>query len=157
MRDQRSFAAEFDEEHGGKYVGHNGWLYYPDGARRESIAMGLCLDPPDDKFACAKAIVVYHKLVLERALNKFHVTKENVKAAAEQCLRNGDYFGDEEEAVKMLTKMKKEIAVLRQNLAAATQAVEDLKPKHLTTDQRITAENRRDAAKSVAAIKRIRA
>lgn len=154
---ERSFAAEFDRENGGKYVVHNGWLYYANGARRESSAMGLCLDPPDDKFACAKAIALYHKLVLDIALQEFHVCKDNFKAAAETCLRNGDYFGEEEDAVKMLTDMKKKIAVLRQNFTAATQAVENLKPKQLTTDQRMTAENRREAGRSISAIKRIRA
>lgn len=157
MRD-RSFAAEFDKEHGGTYVIHKGWIYYPDGARRETAATGLCLDPPDNKLECAKAITVYHKLVLDKALDAFYEQKEHYKSFTESCLRDGYPLPfDEGEAVEKLTKMRRDIAKLRQNFAAAKQAAEDLTPKQLTTSQRMAAENRRDAAKAADAIKRIRA
>jgi hypothetical protein len=153
---ETSYLKQFDKKHGGVFIIEKGWLLFADGATRENHSLGRLMEPSADPFERAKAIVHYHEIVLKRALDHFQERKEHYKSLAEGCVQDGYTFCQADEAVEVLTKAKREVAKLRNNLAFAKRDLDALRPKKLTRQDRIKAEARDEAAEALTAIKKIR-
>ena len=134
---------EFDEAHG-EYVVDGGWVYYADGAVREENPIGVYHQPPTDPWECNKRVLMFWRLKLGRALERFSHRKAEIEMGANASLRN-HFVGPPPlspgQATAELRRMKAEVSRCKAKADEAAKAVEDSKPDHLKRRERQSEEN----------------
>jgi len=78
--------AAFDAAHGAS-VYKDGWLFFEDGAARESNPLGPLEAPPADPYRLAKRKLLFHEVLLARAVRAFEQRKHYILAACQGNLR----------------------------------------------------------------------
>jgi hypothetical protein len=135
---------DFDSAHG-DYVVNNGWIFYEDGATRETNPWGCLAEPPSDIYECAKLKVRFCKLKLELAIEEFSTCKRDVLLQAQANLKE-KYCpaptSTQQEAVTSLKKLKQKVESCKRKLREAQTNLENAKPAYLR-EREITAENNR--------------
>jgi hypothetical protein len=72
----------FDTKHGGRensVQSEGGWIYYKDGAKRETEPLGALVEPPTDPYELAVAKLNYARTVLKRANDEFANLREQLR------------------------------------------------------------------------------
>jgi hypothetical protein len=101
---------QFDTKHG-EFVNENGWLYFEDGAGRDSNPLGALMEPPKNPKELARLQVIYWEIKLQRADTEIADLRATLKNSQnEQYLREGK---------AALLKYQGVVKELRQQLAAA--------------------------------------
>jgi len=121
--------AEFDAKHGAS-VYADGWLYFEDGASRESNPLGSLNEPPEDPYRLAKRRLFFHEFLLARAVRAFEQRKHYIMAACAGNLRQarcGPAPVDAASAEAELKQLRHSVLAykrLRDQAAAAADAVD---------------------------------
>jgi hypothetical protein len=72
----------FDTKHGGRensVQSEGGWIYYKDGAKRETEPLGALVEPPTDGYELAVAKLNYARTVLKRGNDEFANLREQLR------------------------------------------------------------------------------
>ncbi len=114
---------KFIEEHGNS-IGHNGWIYHEDGARREASSHGTLQRPPEDPQQRAKAIAYYWQLVAERAETEFVEFQQQIKNHYQDALTHRYTLPPtgHREALAQLKELHKKAVRAKRAYAAADKA-----------------------------------
>jgi|GEM_PF-2969268 len=106
-------ARKFDAEHGPDFEQDAGWMYYPDGARRELNPLGAYMQPPAKEVERCSLVVYYHELGVARLVREFDEAKRQAKVGVD---------GDHEANMRELKRKQRMLRQRRQQLEAAKEA-----------------------------------
>jgi hypothetical protein len=134
---------EFEFKHGTQFVVENGWLYYPDGTKRENTpAYGVIVEPQSD-YEKAQGVLRYWQILLQRAVNKFSDWKALLKTRAEdENIRNPT-----KDEIQDLRRLHSEVKKLQDICEQAEKQVERTKPVAVVERQSHFDEIRAEGAK----------
>jgi hypothetical protein len=106
-------ARQFEAEHGPDFEQDDGWIFYPDGARRELNPLGAYMQPPAGEVERCELVVYFHELRVARLVAEFDAAKVRAKAAV-----GGDHEGN----LRGLEKKRRMLRHRRRQLEAAREA-----------------------------------
>jgi len=70
---------QFDTKHGSDPIVEDGWVLYPDGARRtDEYGFGMLYEPPEDIRQRGPLMIKYHEIRFQRASKEFNELKQNL-------------------------------------------------------------------------------
>ncbi len=119
----------FHEKHGPDFLSDdNGWLLWPDGARRENSPYGIMIEPDPDRHKRARDKCRYWQLRVDRAVSEFDHLKAGLQMAANASIRDGAIVPDSR-ALDELKSLKAEVERLRSRLRSAERGVERTVPE----------------------------
>jgi hypothetical protein len=139
--DQRELRATFDKRHGDS-VQVPGWLLYEDGAQRELNPLGAYVEPSDDPYQRALAVLKYWQIKLRLAVDRFHDEKAMLRGHVNSIMQ--DRFPPappSKEKIKELKVMRDECKRLQKCVEDAEQALEKAKPDSMKASEQRAAEN----------------
>jgi hypothetical protein len=79
--------AAFDRLHGAS-IFHEGFIRFEDGACREANPLGVMVDPPADPWDRAKRVLMYRKIIFQRAVRAFDQAKQGYAQMAQAQLNS---------------------------------------------------------------------
>ena len=147
----------FDDEHGDS-IQYEGWIFYSDGAARETNPQGVLKSPPTDPWELAKKIASFRELVYAYAADKFRTAKQQAGANLRGALSYQGRCGappDAQVAVAELEELRDAARSARDKFTAAQKAVEAAKPDHLKAREDQDAGHRQATEKLLGDIDRI--
>ena len=128
-----SMARIFDAEHGGEPLQIDAWLYFQDGAKRESNPLGVMMPPPRDPFKRAQRIKYFYERKLGRMVKDFQRLKRRLKESAKNWVEAENVPRVPKQHLLVdLRLMKKEIQQLKAKFQQAESNVETLIPVGVT-------------------------
>lgn len=135
-------AQAFDAEHG-EFIIRDNHLIFEDGAARENSVPAMLFDPPSDEHECAKRIVLFHKIRLERAVTEFDDLKRGLTKFTKRNL--GDRRVPGPPPFEQLNELKRLRTIVRDRQEALQHAeaqVEATIPKEQLAREKQRAERR---------------
>lgn len=141
-----SLIEEFHKCHdpSGPYIVENGWVYWPDGSRRESSAYGIMIDPPaNDDHQLALYQRQYWQLLTTRKINEFNELKNALRSQARAAQTAGAYPPTAQD-LERLKSLKSEVDSANAKLAEANEKVEatiptEVKQRREAAEERVRA------------------
>jgi hypothetical protein len=154
---------EFDKKHSkdGPGIQDGGFVTYPDGAYRDTNAMGVLAEPYDDPWnplLLEKKIVRYWVLTLKHATDRFTEQRDSWLKRAKGNLGETVVPGPPEiptAAVRRLKVMKKSVQKAQAKLDEARKLLEDAKPKSMIQRQETSSKHRSENAEFAEAVEKI--
>jgi len=137
---------KFHEKHGPDYIAHNGWLLWPDGARRENSSYGVMYEPTDPH-EIAKAKLLYAKLKSQQAVREFDQMKQFLYSLARAASRDGGHSPNDA-ALAELKQLQRTVKTACKKLEKAEAEVDRTIPADIK-EREAQREKRREASRAV--------
>jgi len=154
----------FDEEHEAEGPARmvDGWLYYPDGAKREAHPLGAMHDAPSDPLELARAKARYHKIEYQSISQKFRRRKDEIEAllrsishAPPNIRCTAPISFDEDALVAELEELRGKVRKAHRRWMRSREAIEQATPEARKKIERTDAAHRAEAGRILAKINSI--
>jgi hypothetical protein len=154
---------EFDKKHSkdGPGIQDGGFVTYPDGAYRDTNAMGVLAEPYDDPWnplLLEKKIVRYWVLTLKHATDRFTEQRDSWLKRAKINMSESVVQGSPEStavAVRQLKILKMRVQKAQTKIDKARKLLEDAKPKSMIQRQETSSKHRSENAEFAEAVEKI--
>jgi hypothetical protein len=137
--------ADFDAKHGAS-VCRDGWIYFEDGAARETNPLGPMMGVPTDPRRAAQRKLTYAETVLEQRVAAFDKRRLYFSRAAQVALKQRHTPpppASAEAAEAELRGLQHDVKIAQRAVAKAQAEVERLAPEAVRERERQAADNRR--------------